>query len=213
MDDARAAGLTIPVLAAVAVFTDVVSAAVLQGLPGLELEPALVDEVVNAPDPIEAGIAAAVAEARKLLTISGIDGVNLSGLASGSGRARRGDQGRDRRPDPGGACLVTDPAHAEFDTLAEWTAEVAADLGQNFYIPAGCRGSGSPAVLDWLIDQLDLGSVRCCWTAVPASADRRATWRGVVSVRCWWSRRPAGAAPRKRYSVSRPCGLTHRRCP
>ena len=49
MDDARAAGLTIPVLAAVAVFTDVVSAAVLQGLPGLELESALVDEVVNAP--------------------------------------------------------------------------------------------------------------------------------------------------------------------
>src|ERR1700760_3286407 len=37
MDDARAAGLRIPVLAAVAVFTDVVSAALLQGLPGLEL--------------------------------------------------------------------------------------------------------------------------------------------------------------------------------
>jgi methylenetetrahydrofolate reductase (NADPH) len=88
MDDARAAGLAIPVLAAVAVFTDVVSAAVLQGLPGLELEPALVDEVVNAPDPIEAGIAAAVAEARKLLTISGIDGVNLSGPASASGTRR-----------------------------------------------------------------------------------------------------------------------------
>ena len=53
---------------------------------------------------------------------------------------------------------MTDPADAEFDTLAEWTAEVAADLGQNFYIPAGCRGSGSPAVLDWLIDQLDLSA-------------------------------------------------------
>ena len=51
MDDARATGLRIPVLASVAVFTDVVSAAVLQGLPGLDLESALVDEVVNAAEP------------------------------------------------------------------------------------------------------------------------------------------------------------------
>jgi methylenetetrahydrofolate reductase (NADPH) len=85
MDDARAAGLRIPVLASVAVFTDVVSAAVLQGLPGLELDSALVDEVVNAPDPIEAGIETAASEARKLLTINGIDGINLSGRASASG--------------------------------------------------------------------------------------------------------------------------------
>ena len=42
--------------------------------------------------------------------------------------------------------------------MADWTARVAKDLGQDFYIPAGCRGSGSPAVLDWLIEQLDLGS-------------------------------------------------------
>ncbi len=88
MDDARAAGLRIPVLASVAVFTDMVSAAVLQGLPGLELDSALVDEVVNAPDPIEAGIEAAVSEARKLLAIKGIDGVNLSGRASASGMRR-----------------------------------------------------------------------------------------------------------------------------
>jgi 5,10-methylenetetrahydrofolate reductase len=83
--DARAAGLTIPVLAAVAVFTDVVSAAVLQGLPGLELDQRIVDEVVNAADPVEAGIEAAVAEARALLSIEGIEGVNVSGLASGAG--------------------------------------------------------------------------------------------------------------------------------
>lgn len=82
---ARAAGLTIPVLAAVAVFTDVVSAAVLQGLPGLQLDQRIVDGVVNAADPIEAGIAAAVAEASALLAIDGVEGVNLSGLASGSG--------------------------------------------------------------------------------------------------------------------------------
>lgn len=47
---------------------------------------------------------------------------------------------------------------AEFDTLAEWTAQVAADLGPDYYVPAGCRGSGSPAALDWLIERMELGS-------------------------------------------------------
>ena len=85
MEQARAAGLSIPVLAAVAVFTDPVSAAVLQGLPGLELDQDVVAQVVNAEDPVEAGIEAALAEARALLAIDGIEGVNLSGLASGAG--------------------------------------------------------------------------------------------------------------------------------
>lgn len=85
MTAARAAGLTIPVIAAVAVFTDVVSAAVLQGLPGLDLDQRVVERVINAPDPVEAGIEAAVDEARALLSIDGVDGVNVSGLASGSG--------------------------------------------------------------------------------------------------------------------------------
>jgi 5,10-methylenetetrahydrofolate reductase len=85
MAGARAAGLTIPVLAAVAVFTDLVSAAVLQGLPGLELDERVVDEVVSAADPVQAGIDAAVAEALALLAIDGIVGVNVSGLASGAG--------------------------------------------------------------------------------------------------------------------------------
>ena len=82
---ARSDGLTIPVIAAVAVFTDVVSAAVLQGLPGLELDQRVVDGVVTASDPVEAGIEAAVNEARELLSIDGVDGVNISGLASGTG--------------------------------------------------------------------------------------------------------------------------------
>jgi SAM-dependent methyltransferase len=51
---------------------------------------------------------------------------------------------------------MTDAMDAEFDTVAEWTAEVAVDLGPDFYVPAGCRGSGSPAALDWLIDELRL---------------------------------------------------------
>lgn len=85
MHGARTAGLSIPVIAAAAVFTDVVSAAVLQGLPGLELDQRVVDEVLGAADPIAAGIDAAVAEARALLAIDGVEGVNLSGSASASG--------------------------------------------------------------------------------------------------------------------------------
>ncbi|MCW2496474.1 class I SAM-dependent methyltransferase [Jatrophihabitans sp.] len=45
---------------------------------------------------------------------------------------------------------------AEFDTVAAWTAEVAVELGAEYYIPAGCRGSGSPAALAWLSDALSL---------------------------------------------------------
>lgn len=85
MAAARAAGLTIPVLAAVAVFTDETSAAVLAGLPGLGLDPVVVADVLGAADPVEAGIEAAVAEARTLLAIDGVDGVNISGLASADG--------------------------------------------------------------------------------------------------------------------------------
>jgi SAM-dependent methyltransferase len=45
---------------------------------------------------------------------------------------------------------------AEFDTVAAWTADVALDLGPDFHVPAGCRGSGSPPALDWLLDRLQL---------------------------------------------------------
>jgi methylenetetrahydrofolate reductase (NADPH) len=85
MAAATAAGVTIPVIAAVAVYTDALSAAVLSGLPGLELDPDAVQRVIDAPDPVEAGVAAAVAEAQALLAIPGVAGVNLSGLASGRG--------------------------------------------------------------------------------------------------------------------------------
>ncbi len=53
---------------------------------------------------------------------------------------------------------MTEAMDAEFDTVAEWTARVAADLGPEYHIPAGCRGSGSPAALDWLIDHMDLAA-------------------------------------------------------
>lgn len=55
---------------------------------------------------------------------------------------------------------MTEAMDAEFDTVAEWTAEVAIDLGPDFYVPAGCRGSGSPSALDWLIDRMDLAPGR-----------------------------------------------------
>lgn len=51
---------------------------------------------------------------------------------------------------------MTDAMEAEFGTVAEWTAKVAADLGPEYHVPAGCRGSGSPAALDWLIEAMDL---------------------------------------------------------
>jgi methylenetetrahydrofolate reductase (NADPH) len=85
MTTATSVGLSIPVIAAVAVFTDSVSAAVLQGLPGLELDETSTEQVLDAADPVAAGIAAAVDEARALLSIEGVAGVNVSGLASASG--------------------------------------------------------------------------------------------------------------------------------
>lgn len=65
----------IPVIAGVAVFTDKPSAALLNALPGLELDPAAVRAVLADPDPVEAGIAAAVQEAAALLTVPGVAGV------------------------------------------------------------------------------------------------------------------------------------------
>ncbi len=80
---------------------------------------------------------------------------------------------------------MSDPAEAEFDTLAEWTAQVAQDLGEEFYIPAGCRGSGSPDVLDWLIDQLDLKAGETlldCGAGVGGPAAYAAQQRGVQPI-------------------------------
>lgn len=88
---ARALGLTIPVVAAVAVYTDQRSAAVLSALPGMEIEPATVEAVLGAVDPVAAGIDQAVAEAESLLAVEGVVGVNLSGLASALGVAFAAD--------------------------------------------------------------------------------------------------------------------------
>ena len=84
---ARDAGATLPFIAAVAVYTDERSARVLQRFPGLHLDDAVVERVLAAPDTVVAGIEAAVAEARALLAVPGVVGVNLSGLASAHGEA------------------------------------------------------------------------------------------------------------------------------
>ncbi len=85
MAGAARAGVTVPVIAAVAIFTDPVSALALSGLPGLELDPAVVRAVLEDPDPVAAGIAAAARQAGDLLAIPGVAGVNISGLASARG--------------------------------------------------------------------------------------------------------------------------------
>lgn len=49
---------------------------------------------------------------------------------------------------------MMDAMESEFDVVAGWTAEVASDLGPDHWIPAGCRGSGSPGSLRWFLDRL-----------------------------------------------------------
>jgi 5,10-methylenetetrahydrofolate reductase len=82
---ARAAGVTIPLIAGVAVYTDERSAAVMQNFPGLHVDPAQIARVLGSGDPVAAGIEQATDEARRVLAIDGVRGVNLSGLASGQG--------------------------------------------------------------------------------------------------------------------------------
>jgi methylenetetrahydrofolate reductase (NADPH) len=83
--EARAAGADLPVIAGVAVYTDETSARGLADLPGLALDDEAIGDVLAAPDPVEAGIATAVEEARAVLAVPGVVGVNLSGVGSSAG--------------------------------------------------------------------------------------------------------------------------------
>lgn len=78
---ARAAGVTMPFLACVAVATDAGSLAILERFPGLVVDPELRRRILSARDGVEAGIAAAVDESSRMLAIPGVVGVNLSGAA------------------------------------------------------------------------------------------------------------------------------------
>ncbi|RZT24531.1 methyltransferase family protein [Mycobacterium sp. BK558] len=78
---------------------------------------------------------------------------------------------------------MSDAMSAEFDTVAEWTAAVARDLGPPYHVPAGCRGSGNPAALDWLIDELELRggeSLLDCGAGVGGPAAYAADRQGVL---------------------------------
>ena len=85
IDSCRDVGVTIPFIAAVAAFTDERSAAVLSSFPGLSLDATLVERVLDSTDSVSAGIEVAIEEAAALLSIPGVIGINISGLASAAG--------------------------------------------------------------------------------------------------------------------------------
>ncbi|MGH3176482.1 MAG: hypothetical protein ACRDPF_21790 [Streptosporangiaceae bacterium] len=85
-----------------------------------------------------------------------------------------------------------DPMEAEFDTVAEWTAEVAAGLGPEYLIPAACRGSGKPAALDWLLVGLRArpGDLLRSWTirrrAITSRPAPTSTRCSAARTLTWW---------------------------
>ena len=188
---ARAAGLTIPVLGSVAVFTDDRSAAVLAALPGLEIDPATVRTVLVRGRPgrrrHRRGRRGSPGSpggrcGRRQPVGSGLRPRHRLRRLS-PGRDRYADQRRFAVTDPGGS--EPDPLAAEFDTVAAWTAEVAQDLGPDYYLPAGCRGSGSPALLRWFLERLDVGTrsrMLDCGAGVGGPAAFAAAETGVAPV-------------------------------
>jgi SAM-dependent methyltransferase len=50
----------------------------------------------------------------------------------------------------------TEPMKDEFDTLPLWTAAAVQEVGPQAAVPAGCRGSGTPAALRWLAGTMGL---------------------------------------------------------
>ena len=79
---AREAGADMDYVPCVPVISDAASAAVLAALPGLVLDARVVGDVRAGGAGPEAGVAAAAAEAKAMLAIPGVTGVNLSGAAS-----------------------------------------------------------------------------------------------------------------------------------
>src|ERR1700712_643287 len=52
---------------------------------------------------------------------------------------------------------AVDPMEAEFDVVARWTEQAVDELGREYAVPAGCRGTGSPSALAWLAEALEGG--------------------------------------------------------
>ena len=86
---ARAAGATLPFVAAVAVYTDERSARVLQRFPGLGLDPAAIERGAGRAGPGPRRDRRRGRRGRALLAVPGVAGVNLSGLVSGRVSGRR----------------------------------------------------------------------------------------------------------------------------
>lgn len=49
-----------------------------------------------------------------------------------------------------------EPMQDEFDTMPLWTADAVEQVGPEAGLPAGCRGSGTPAALRWLAATMGL---------------------------------------------------------
>lgn len=56
--------------------------------------------------------------------------------------------------------MAAEAMESEFDVVAGWTEQVVADLGPDYAIPAGSRGSGDPSALAWLAEALEIGAAR-----------------------------------------------------
>jgi ubiquinone/menaquinone biosynthesis C-methylase UbiE len=54
----------------------------------------------------------------------------------------------------------TEAQEIEFDLVASWTEDAVRELGPEYAIPAGCRGSGSPSDLAWFAEALQIGPDR-----------------------------------------------------
>jgi len=79
--------------------------------------------------------------------------------------------------------MSEDAMAAEFDTVAAWTAEAVTRLGPGHALPAACRGSGSPAALEWLVDRMGLApgtTLLDVGAGVGGPAELAARHRGVV---------------------------------
>lgn len=82
---------------------------------------------------------------------------------------------------------MNDAMHDEFDTVAGWTADAALELGPSHAVPAGCRGSGGPASLTWLLDKLRVSAedrMLDCGAGVGGPAAFAAERTGVRPVLC-----------------------------
>ncbi|MEU6701166.1 class I SAM-dependent methyltransferase [Pseudonocardia sp. NPDC046786] len=79
---------------------------------------------------------------------------------------------------------VPERMELEFDTVAGWTGHAVAELGDDHAEPAACRGSASPAGLDWL-------AARCGLRPGDLLADVGGGTGGPAA----YARRTTGAAP------------------